>query len=55
MEEVVADTFIALWEAAERIDYEKLSILRPRSHSIRYREPSIPNVRATCIKKAFRC
>ncbi|ANU47818.1 helix-turn-helix domain-containing protein [Enterocloster clostridioformis] len=32
-----------------------LSILRPRSHSIRYREPSIPNVRATCIKKAFRC
>ncbi len=33
----------------------KMSILRPRSHSIRYREPSIPNVRATCIKKAFRC
>lgn len=25
MEEVVADTFIALWETAERIDYEKYS------------------------------
>lgn len=28
MEEVVADTFIALWEAAERIDYEKYSSIK---------------------------
>lgn len=28
MEEVVADTFIALWETAERIDYEKFSSIK---------------------------
>lgn len=28
MEEVVADTFIALWETAERIDYEKYSSIK---------------------------
>lgn len=29
MEEVVADTFIALWETAERIDYDKYSSIKP--------------------------
>lgn len=28
MEEVVADTFIALWETAERIDYERFSSIK---------------------------
>lgn len=28
MEEVIADTFIALWETAERIDYEKFSSIK---------------------------
>lgn len=28
MEEVVADTFIALWETAERIDYDKYSSIK---------------------------
>lgn len=28
MEEVVADTFIALWETAERIDYKKYSSIK---------------------------
>lgn len=32
MEEVIADTFIALWETAERIDYEKFSSIKCYSH-----------------------
>lgn len=28
IEEVVADTFMALWETAERIDYEKYSSIK---------------------------
>lgn len=28
MEEVIADTFIALWETAERIDYERFSSIK---------------------------